>query len=143
MQAPCWNIRSFWSLGLANSISRNLKSFLRVGSFYFSSTQSCIPKLLTARKFHFRKYKKNFFGKNVRIFFFLVLRNFFPNIWKKYEVRKFHFLRYKKSFNPAARKFRFLKYKKFFWVDFFYFFELGLEIALGSPFYITQFYLLN
>ena len=43
---------------------------------------------------------------------------------------KFYFLEYKKFFQG----FRFLKCKEFFFgVDFFYFFDLGLKSASGSP----------
>ena len=35
---------SFLSLELESSISRNKRNFLRVGSFYFSSTESYFPK---------------------------------------------------------------------------------------------------
>ena len=130
MQAPCWNIRSFWSLGLANSISRNLKSFLRVGSFYFSSTQSCILKFLRARKFHFRKYKKNVFGKNVRFFFF-----FFWCLeisFLKYEKN----MRWESSISWDIRSFliqqlessAFWNIRNFFGWIFFIFLSLGLKL---------------
>ena len=57
-------------LGLESSISRNIRNFFKVGFFYFSSSESSLLKVfnLGARKFHFPKYKKNFFLRNIKTF---------------------------------------------------------------------------
>ena len=78
----------FW---LESFISRNIRNFLRVGSFYFSSSESYFLKykeffrgvrfLKYKKSFHFRKYKKSFRG--------------------------FSFLKHKTSFNIRVRKFHF------------------------------------
>ena len=55
--------KSFLYLGLESSISGKIRNFLRVVSFYFLSSENSFLKcfILKAGKFHFRKYKENFF----------------------------------------------------------------------------------
>ena len=56
MQVLTWNIRRFLSLGPESFISSNIRNFLRVSSFYFSSSESCFLKYKEV--FRFPKHKK-------------------------------------------------------------------------------------
>ena len=59
---------------------------------------------LRPRKFHFPKYKKNFFLRKYKKLF-------------NFRAKKFHFTKYKKNlFRENIRKFHFLKYKKNFFL---------------------------
>ena len=60
LQALSWNIRSFLSLVLESSISRNIRHFFRMWFFQFSSLEVLSWNI---SKFHFLKYKKSFFEK--------------------------------------------------------------------------------
>ena len=74
------NIRSFLSLGLESSTSRNIRNFLRVGSFYFSSLQSYFLK------YERNKRLKNSISGNVRKFYYARVLNIpFPK-YKKSSV---------------------------------------------------------
>ena len=117
---------NFSGLGLENSISRNIRNFLRVGFFHFSSSES-----------YFLKDKKFF-----KVSVFWNMRRFHFAVSVSWNIRKFHVSKYKKSLllrkymkfrNIRARKFHFLKYKKFFRGGYFsIFFELGFKRALDS-----------
>ena len=59
-QIPSWNI-SFISLWLKSSIYRNVRNFLRVGSFFFSSFESYLLKYernIRQERFIFRNVRK-------------------------------------------------------------------------------------
>ena len=71
-KVSCWN---FLILGLESSISQNIRNFfLRKHKKVFN---------LRAKKYHYQKYKKNIFWKNIRNFFreyffyFLIFYSFF------------------------------------------------------------------
>ena len=84
LQVLSRNIRSFLSLGLASSISRNIRNIFRVFFFYFSNSEISLMKfcILSARKLRFPKYKKSFFWENLR-------KKFFEKIFKKFSERNF------------------------------------------------------
>ena len=72
-------------MGLTSSISWNIRNFFRVFFLKFFQLGNSPLKFfkLGQRKFHFLKYKKNFFGENVRIFLILRLESsIFRNKWK-------------------------------------------------------------
>ena len=56
LQVLTWNIRRFLSLGPESFISSNIRNFLRVSSFYFSSSESWFLKYKEV--FRFPKHKK-------------------------------------------------------------------------------------
>ena len=111
-------------MGIENPIS--IGNFLRVDSFYFSSSE-----------YYFLKYENFFQG-----FRFLKHKNFSRGGFFELGSKIFHFQKYKKNFllrkyrklfNIKARKFHFLKYKEFFFgVDFFHFLNILLKSAPGS-----------
>ena len=84
--------------------------------------------MITAKEFHFLKYKEFFSGW---IFFFLFYFIFFGLELKNvgFSLRK-----YKKIFNLRVRKFLFRKYKELFsgW-NFLHFLGLGLKKVPGNP----------
>ena len=104
LQVLSWNIRNFLSLGLKGSIPQNIRHFLRVGSFYFSSWES-----------YFLKYKKFFrvsISYNIRKFCFLKYNKYFQGFpFLKYK-KSFLLIKYKKFLNIRAKKFLFMKHEK-------------------------------
>ena len=101
-----WNIRSFLSLGLESFIFWNIRNFLTVFFFYFSSSES-----------YFLKYKKVCrvsVSRNIRKSF----------IWEN--IRNFLKLEPESSISQNIRK-----YKNFFQREFFSFFKLGLKSSIS------------
>ena len=130
-------IKTFLSLGLESSISRNARNFLSVECFYFLEYKKFFKVFASWNKTDFfeistsQNIRKAFFWEKARA------RKFHSVKYKtifNLRVRQFHFLKYKEFFNLGARRFHFMKYKKIFGVDFFHFFELRLIYALGSYF---------
>ena len=120
-----WDIRNLLSLGLESSISRNIRNFFRLGSFYFLSLE-----------IYFLKYKKFFTISvfwNIRIFRFLKYMEFFSvfpfsEIQEKLffgNIRNFLMLRLESSIFQNVRN--------FFWDGFFYNFGLRLKSGPDSP----------
>ena len=137
-----WNVRSFLSLELKCYVFKSIRNSLRVGSFYFSSSES-----------YFLKNKRNinqgsFISCNTRKSYFLKPKEFFRGFrflkYKKFSQsgyflflelgpksaglhfgkynKRFLLRKYKNFFNIRARKVHFLKYKEFFsWWNFFSF----------------------
>ena len=89
-KVPFWNIRSFLSLELESSISRNIRNILRLVFFLIFWARKVLFPVF--RGFRFPKYKKGFLLRKYKKFF-----------------RGFRFLDYKKFFNIRVRKFHFPK----------------------------------
>ena len=97
---------------LESSIPKNVKAFLELGFFYFSSQKSFLLKhekflKLGSKKFHFSKHKENFFWENV-------IKFHFPKYKQLFFEKNFLFFWIESSISWNVRKFFFEKAEDIF-----------------------------